>query len=193
MFASFDYFKNKLIEKTDLDPFALREQQKRFGIKAHSSMINSAQNAIKNVSSPSPSEPHQTRNLQPTSRNGVVEHNAGSSNQNAEVKPEDQVAKMNNSSDIHTSADGNASQCSLQTNKTEDEVPVTVDRIGEQMEVEISLEQKEGDKTALDTLQKNAQMENRTIVLDGSVWAFIDDTGVQRLIDERQLLYNKIT
>ena len=189
MFASFDYFKNKLIEKTGLNPFALREQQKSLGTKAHSLLINSAfssPNAIRNPSSPPKSEPHQTGKVQQTSKNGVVEQNVKFPNQNEEVKPEDHVTKNNNSSDMHQ-ADGNAGQCSLEANKTEGEVPVTVDRSVEQMEVDISQEQEECEKGALDTLQKNAHVENCSIVLDGSVWAFIDDTGVQRLIDVRQL------
>ena len=202
MFASFDYFKSKLIEKTGLDPLALRKNQQKNVPSTHERVL------VQNSSSaPSPSP------VIPSSVNDPTEHRpfGGSCPSDAsgpEHSPRPQQTQ-HQSDDVHLSDEGlrnrNPAQnsggvCNINSlPNASDEAGGSSSAAIERVPALAAVEEEE--KPSAELIHKPASLELHLerpggdgqrgmnehtirvhhIVLDCSVWAFIDDTAVIRL------------
>ena len=174
MFASFEYFKSKLVEKTGCDPLRLRKLQKR-----------AAKTAAVNFASPEPKRNESDSSIGSGS-NGVNGNRTaqigygGQSGEDGSASPTIEM-KLNNANNELSITSGTS---------IISEVSNVVKLNGENASFASAASGTESMKGILKTTGPHSgyqclQINNKVhhIILDCSVWAFVDDTAVKLLTE----------
>ena len=173
MFASFEYFKSKLVQKTGCDPLRLRKLQKR-----------AAKTAAANPASPEPkrNEPDCWIDSGSNGVNGNSVGNGGQSGEEGSASPNIEV-KLNNVNNELSITSGTS---------VISEVCNVVKLNGGNASFASAASGTESVKGILKTTGPHSgyqclQIDNKVhhIILDCSLWAFVDDTAVKLLTDVR--------
>lgn len=222
LFASFDYFRSKLIEKTGIDPIALRKQQKLESKRAANTLEQTISLSTKSSSeqiaedaardAPLPPIPGSTRPQSQSSSGGFSGEDSSSGTQNrnrCQIPVPPPPTHIDSSSSISERSSGAVqdalSQTVVEPTSTAQAVDPKIsssDRTVAADRVELSNEASGSASGLVNPLKvtmahskKKLQSSNKEsdstdllenvhhIILDASVWGFIDDTAVSSLIE----------
>lgn len=225
LFASFDYFRSKLIEKTGIDPIALRKQQKLESKRAANTLEQTISLSTKSSSeqiaedtardAPLPPIPGSTRPQSQRSSGGFSGEDSSSGTQNrnrCQIPVPPPPTRIDSSSSISERSSGAVqdalSQTVVEPTSTAQAVDPKIsssDRTVAADRVELSNVMREARgsasglvnplKVTIAHSKKKLQSSNKEsdstdllenvhhIILDASVWGFIDDTAVSSLIE----------
>lgn len=225
LFASFDYFRSKLIEKTGIDPIALRKQQKLESKRAANTLEQTISLSTKSSSeqiaedaardAPLPPIPGSTRPQPQRSSGGFSGEDSSSGTQNrnrCQIPVPPPPIHIDSSSFISERSSGAVQDALSQTVVGSTSTATAVDpkmsssdRTVAADRVELSNVMRDASgsasgfvnplKKTMTHSKKKLQSSNKEsdstdllenvhhIILDASVWAFIDDTAVSSLIE----------
>lgn len=206
MFASFDYFRSKLIEKTGLDPIALRKDKQKAPSKNTPSAIAANPSSASPFSpppvtlTPSTNDPTETDPL--GSPSASAESGSGPE-QSASSDPSPDRSELQNEGVRHRNgshhSNGDAIPIpisssppnALTTTDIETEGAVAAGEHEDKQSTELIRRPTSIGVQMIESRgQRDQSIRVHHIVLDCSVWAFVDDTAVIRLGDVSYELCN---
>lgn len=178
MFASFDYFRDKLIEKSGFDPLKICKQMKHAALNSHEELQNKESNNAKKTTSSASIQQQKDIDVETQGSQQILSNIV-----NSQIGMNSEVLTTNEKESVAIAAELSKEIAENQFSPPLEEInaeaaAAPVNGVNQRLAVNLAVE---GEMEAL--VNKKTQAKNQHIILDCSVWAFIDDTAVQRLID----------